>query len=323
MSLGEVANFEVSSGCSNSEYKSEMHVYLTQTSFDKCSQAEFMNPSMPSFPQIGLATVPGSGNTWTRVLLEKLTGVRTGSVFSDQEVYQKRRLTGEMENWDSRKVSFIKFHPILKKSCSDSGKCRYFSMSREFLMGNFRDISEYYEAMNSFIIVNRNLVKNTIAEFNRRKFDQVRGFQNEREFIESANTTTHSKIPDLVDLFHDQTLATLILYRSVFATGKRVLVLSHEDMTRDLLTQLLRIVHFLGRDTDPHYAERALCTFYSEDRIEKVTKRTCKMDFITAALSVLNRSQVIESIQETEKVLRQSKPSYSDVDAMIYAIKHK
>ncbi len=176
--------------------------------------------------------------------------------------------------------------------------------------------------MESFIVVNRNLLKSCIAEFNRRSFNQVTGFQTEREFVKEANKTTTRAIPYLAEIFSSQTSRKFYLFTSVFATGKPVLVLSHEDMTRDLLTQLLRVVHFLGRDSDPQYAERALCTFYSEGKIAKATKRTYKLDFTAAALSILNRSQVIESIQETEKVLRQSKRSYSDVDAMIDEIFH-
>ena len=33
-------------------------------------------------PKIGLVSFPGSGNTWTRYLIESLTGVFTGSVYT-------------------------------------------------------------------------------------------------------------------------------------------------------------------------------------------------------------------------------------------------
>jgi len=34
-------------------------------------------------PRVALATYPGSGNTWTRHLIEGLTGVFTGDVYND------------------------------------------------------------------------------------------------------------------------------------------------------------------------------------------------------------------------------------------------
>ena len=124
-SLGDLVRLGVSSECSNSVYEREIHVYLTQTAFDKCSQADFMNPSMPTFPPIGVATIPGSGNTWTRVLLEKLTGVRSGSVYNDGQLHQN--LKGESESWHSKRVSFIKFHPENGKPFPDSGIILNFS----------------------------------------------------------------------------------------------------------------------------------------------------------------------------------------------------
>ena len=59
----------------------------------KCSQfrTQFLkNGSSPLF--IPLASLPGSGNTWTRYLIEGLTGVFTGDVYFVRIVHFKPRI---------------------------------------------------------------------------------------------------------------------------------------------------------------------------------------------------------------------------------------
>ena len=38
---------------------------------------------------MALATFPGSGNTWIRGLIERLTGYFTGSVYGDQQLFKQ------------------------------------------------------------------------------------------------------------------------------------------------------------------------------------------------------------------------------------------
>ena len=45
-------------------------------------QMRFLSPS-ESRQKVALASYPGSGNTWARLLLEELTGVYTGSMYTD------------------------------------------------------------------------------------------------------------------------------------------------------------------------------------------------------------------------------------------------
>ena len=44
-----------------------------------------------SLPLMALASFPGSGNTWTRYLIEGATGVFTGSVYIDPGMNSKGR----------------------------------------------------------------------------------------------------------------------------------------------------------------------------------------------------------------------------------------
>ncbi|XP_064099486.1 uncharacterized protein LOC135210552 [Macrobrachium nipponense] len=51
-----------------------------------------------SLPVCALASYPGSGNTWTRRLLEYASGIFTGSIYSDAQLFMYGYY-GEMENW--------------------------------------------------------------------------------------------------------------------------------------------------------------------------------------------------------------------------------
>ena len=42
-----------------------------------------------SQPLMALATYPGSGNTWIRGLIERLTGYFTGSPYADKRLFQQ------------------------------------------------------------------------------------------------------------------------------------------------------------------------------------------------------------------------------------------
>ena len=75
-----------------------------------------------------LYTYPGSGNTWSRLLIENAVGVYTGSVYNDHTLV--RELPGELKC--DPKVSVIKVHPHTHEASrllnggfnSDSMKCK-------------------------------------------------------------------------------------------------------------------------------------------------------------------------------------------------------
>ena len=41
-----------------------------------------------SLPKMALASYPGSGNTWIRAVIERLTGYFTGSIYDDEQLYK-------------------------------------------------------------------------------------------------------------------------------------------------------------------------------------------------------------------------------------------
>ena len=51
----------------------------------------------PPGPMTGLLSIPGSGNTWLRYLIQSATGLITGSVYGDDSLY-KNGFPGEIIN---------------------------------------------------------------------------------------------------------------------------------------------------------------------------------------------------------------------------------
>ena len=73
----------------------------------RCSTVELGNEKQ--FTKIMLASHPGSGNTWTRYLLEKSTGFYTGSVANDKSLFNGG-FKGEFEKENGGTVVVVKAH---------------------------------------------------------------------------------------------------------------------------------------------------------------------------------------------------------------------
>ena len=90
--------------------KRNAEMFITNWAIRKASYATYLHLKNPKVPVVGLISVPGSGNTWTRLLVQKLTGVLSGSVYSDRTLFMEAGLVGESEPWHSRRTSFVKNH---------------------------------------------------------------------------------------------------------------------------------------------------------------------------------------------------------------------
>ncbi|XP_066985112.1 uncharacterized protein [Macrobrachium rosenbergii] len=64
----------------------------------ECSEYKVYFAKKGSLPVCALASYPGSGNTWTRRLLEYASGIFTGSIYSDQQLFMYGYY-GELEYW--------------------------------------------------------------------------------------------------------------------------------------------------------------------------------------------------------------------------------
>ena len=74
-------------------------------SLQHCKKMSFKN----SGPVIALSSVPGSGNSWVRQLLESATGIYTGAVYCDP-AYVKAGMIGELI--DTNNVLAVKTHYV-------------------------------------------------------------------------------------------------------------------------------------------------------------------------------------------------------------------
>ncbi|XP_006814402.1 sialate:O-sulfotransferase 1-like, partial [Saccoglossus kowalevskii] len=62
-----------------------------------------------NLPVVALASPPGAGNTWVRHLLQQATGIYTGSVFHDGQLFNKG-FRGERDNPTSGRTVVVKIH---------------------------------------------------------------------------------------------------------------------------------------------------------------------------------------------------------------------
>ena len=66
---------------------------------------------MDQFPLVMLVSFPGSGNTWTRLLIEDVTGYYTGSVYWDKSLYDGGFI-GEKEEMENGTTVVVKNHNV-------------------------------------------------------------------------------------------------------------------------------------------------------------------------------------------------------------------
>ncbi len=162
-------------------------------------------------------------------------------------------------------------------------------------------------------MVYRNPVKSTIAEFSRQRLDHFSSFASKKEFLEAATHKREAR-GNFAEVYENQISIGKTIFTAVSECGKPLLFISYEDMKRNILVQLMRVAHFVGLDENEETIERALCTVYSEAQVAKLGKRTKKEDFTAAALSLLNKTKVIQDIQEMDKKFRMSRKHYLNLD---------
>lgn len=64
------------------------------------------------FPLVMLTSIQGSGNTWTRQLLESATGIYTGSIYNETRIFEENGFKGEIEPMLSGKTIGNKNHGL-------------------------------------------------------------------------------------------------------------------------------------------------------------------------------------------------------------------
>ncbi|CAH1232039.1 WSCD2 [Branchiostoma lanceolatum] len=184
---------------------SHMSVYRTEIEDRRCATVGFLPDH--SWPLVALASYPGSGNTWVRHLIERATGIYTGSYYNDGDLFNKG-FRGERENWLRRNTVAVKTH---------------------------RFDRAHIEQFDSTVLLIRNPYSAMLAEHNRKyaghtglpapKYYQLNEW---REFVDGQSRTWTN------------TNLNWLQY------SRRLLVVHYEDFVRDTMGQLHRILDFLG-----------------------------------------------------------------------------
>ena len=113
--------------------------------------------------RVVLSSLPGSGNTWVRQLLETVTGICTGSMWCDPSL-RANHFCGEGQH--SRSLLVIKDH---------SGNVVWSSRKEE------RDTAQHRPDYDAMILVHRDPFDATVAEWNRALFDKERNSSHGRD----------------------------------------------------------------------------------------------------------------------------------------------
>ena len=172
------------------------------------------------------------------------------------------------------------------------------------------------------MFVYRNPLENTIAEFHRQHSGNTGSIKSLSRFRQKAKETmAKTNITLLQKIYHEQIeIGHLILNRTK-EFDKPLLVMSYSDLKKNLLPQLLRVAHFVGLDEDPDILERALCTVYSAKQTASQTKRAARFDSKPVALSILNRTEIIQDIIDADVEMRHRKIHYLMLDETLRRLK--
>ncbi|XP_077966625.1 sialate:O-sulfotransferase 2-like [Styela clava] len=202
-----------------------VEVYRTTVNDEHCEPKRFLLPKQNK--PILLASYPGSGNTWIRYLIEIATGIYTGSVYNDADLYEGGML-GQFLPAFSGRIVVVKDHLLELK------------------------ISPNYKMA---ILLIRNPYDAILAEFTRR---------NTRSHTGVANSDIFRK-PGFKD-FCKEHLLTLWLGISNIVMEKfvdKVIVVYFEDLVKNPIKEIRRVVEFLPKEVvgsdEESFERRLMC----------------------------------------------------------------
>ncbi|XP_072172244.1 sialate:O-sulfotransferase 2-like [Diadema setosum] len=206
--------------------------------FTKCKRASVRPHN--TLPLAALNSYPGSGNTWLRYLIERATGISTGSIYCDKAL-KKGGFVGECKRATCGCTVVVKIHHI-------DGRFKAYPWQRGILL-----MRNPYDAL--------------IAEYNRLKG---------RGHVKHAPRTTFWGSDWKKFCSGHIRLWSKILEDALQVFGPNILVVHFEDLVSDLDMQLPEIVNFLGID-EATVKERLRCTLDHPEG--KFKRKGAKLDF--------------------------------------------
>ncbi|KAJ8043537.1 WSC domain-containing protein 1 [Holothuria leucospilota] len=188
-----------------------------------CLTKKFAAPG--SLRVVALASAPGSGNTWTRHLLESASGIYTGSIYKDKKLY-RAGFYGEYEDYVAGTVLVVKCH---------------------------RFKAENSEKFETAIVLVRNPYKAMISEYNRILTGKNHtAVANPSDFSGEEWTFFVRQMGDKWFGIIDKWLAK----------DPNIHVVFYENLLKDKRTELEKMLEFLNIDIDP---ARLDCTIANQE----------------------------------------------------------
>ncbi|XP_002731982.1 uncharacterized protein LOC100368559 [Saccoglossus kowalevskii] len=221
-----------------------------------------------SRPLVALASAPGSGNTWARSLLEKATGIYTGSVYRDRRLFYGG-FHGEMVDYSYKNTLIVKTH------------ARGELASKEF---------------EKAIVLIRNPFDMIVGELHR-------VYSANHSVINSADDIFHH--PDWKKHVYHRLEWWQGVPEVWLASGKPVMFVHYEDLLDDPVKEVKRMVEYLGLQFDD---SRADCIKQGINTRLPVTDSDYKQDVkvnIFRGLDSEMKSKIHEKLDIVSKKLRE------------------
>lgn len=170
----------------------------------------------PPGPTTGLVSIPGSGNTWVRHLLQLSTGILTGSIFHDG-MLKRSGFAGEGITDGS--VIAIKDHMIFNRT------------------------------YDRFVAIIRHPLHGGLSEFNRNRTANHLEHANMTVFMESW----HEYFTKYYMQKYMWFMSGLVKMKN--SAADRLCILQYEKLVEDVINELRPCVEFLGFHIDDHLAK--------------------------------------------------------------------
>ncbi|CAK8690671.1 unnamed protein product [Clavelina lepadiformis] len=240
-------------------------VYRTFSEDARCASIRLLPPG--NYKKAVLATFPGSGNTWTRYLLERATGVYTGSVYGDRLLHEKGFL-GEFPFISRHRSVVVKDHMLTQNTMS------------------------LYQ---SAILIIRNPYDAMIADFHRyaSKGNHTGIASNERFQSEGFQVR-----------FKYVSSTWLNLIKWVVLSGKPYLLVNFEELANHPIATTLKMVEFLQMHTvisPDNLQQRILCLSQQLNGDHKRRKHKLTIDPFTNSMKHKFNNDILQACKHLDE----------------------
>ena len=247
---------------------------------DQCAKWHF---SKPPLMRTALASFPGSGNTWTRYLIQKLTGIFTGGIYKSLFVSNTAH-------------SFVKY-PLLDKLNWNGSVVAIKTHKSGWFINHKRLGRILYDQA---IVIIRNPYHALVAEFHRQNCKRDK-------FPNSGHTGLAAKRLFYTSKWKKYVVKTARGWHHFYTQwlnqtkwpekGKSLYLLQYEDLVHNLEGEIIKLGQFLGVD------ERILS---NSTRMKCVTSRSSNQ--LKRKKVVFHKSPFTEKMNKTlDKYIREVK----------------